>query len=317
VKPREDELRGARSLKIWEDSAGMINLRGAFDPATGAPIKLAIEALVGAELHAARDARRGFGGAAADGAAADGAEAGSAEGAAMHAVAGSVDPLLAEQRSIAQMNADALADIARLSLSSSEAPAVLRSVTVIARVDAEALVSGRGHATIDGIEQPVSVDTARELAMSAGVAPLLMADGCEQLQLGRSRRLFSPAQRAVLIARDGGCAWPGCRRPPSHTQAHHLRWWDRDEGPTDPDNGVMLCAHHHHRVHDSGWMIRIRAGRTWFVPPVHVDSEQRPRPGNVAPGHLVREHFAARRRTRAVPARLSPGSATAEPVRSS
>lgn len=41
VKPREDELRGRRSLSVWEDAAGMINLRGAFDPANGAPIKLA------------------------------------------------------------------------------------------------------------------------------------------------------------------------------------------------------------------------------------------------------------------------------------
>ena len=57
VKPREDELRARRSLKVWEDGSGMINLRGAFDPVNGAPIKLAIEALVSAELRTARDAR--------------------------------------------------------------------------------------------------------------------------------------------------------------------------------------------------------------------------------------------------------------------
>src|SRR4029450_13770395 len=51
VRPREAELRSRRALAIWEDSAGMINLRGALDPATGAPVKLAIETLVGAELH--------------------------------------------------------------------------------------------------------------------------------------------------------------------------------------------------------------------------------------------------------------------------
>lgn len=54
VKPREDELRARRGLSVWQDTAGMINLKGAFDPANGAPIKLAIEALVGAELHRAR-----------------------------------------------------------------------------------------------------------------------------------------------------------------------------------------------------------------------------------------------------------------------
>ncbi|TYL54036.1 HNH endonuclease signature motif containing protein [Agromyces mariniharenae] len=312
VKPREDELRSARSLKIWQDAAGMINLRGAFDPATGAPIKLAIETLVGAELHAARDARHGFGagdgdageaGASATGGSPAAGMSGSdatAGAAASDATAGATapDPLFAEDRSIAQMNADALADIARLSLSSPEAPPALRSATVIARVDADALASGRGHATIDGVDQPVSIQTARELAMSAGISPLFMADGCEKVQLGRSLRLFNSAQRAVLIARDGGCAWPGCPRPPSHTQAHHIDWWTRDRGPTDLDNGIMLCAHHHHRVHGDGWKILIREGRSWFVPPPHLDPDQRPRPGNTAPDHLAREHLAVRRRAR-------------------
>lgn len=282
VKPREDELRSARSLKIWQDAAGMINLRGAFDPATGAPIKLAIETLVGAELHAARDARRAFGT----------AGSGTVPGAA------APDPLFAETRSIAQMNADALADIARLSLSSPEAPSVLRSAMIIARVDADDLVSGRGHATIDGVDHPVSIETVRALAMSAGISPLYMAEGCEKVQFGRSRRLFSAAQRAILIARDGGCAWPGCQRPPSHTQAHHIFWWTRDHGLTDVEHGIMLCDHHHHRVHGDGWKIQIRDGRSWFIPPPHLDPEQRPRPGNIAPDHLAREHLAGRRRAR-------------------
>ncbi|MGW4929701.1 DUF222 domain-containing protein [Agromyces sp. NPDC004153] len=311
VKPREDELRSARSLKIWQDAAGMINLRGAFDPATGAPIKLAIETLVGAELHAARDARHGFGARHGESGVAATAGASSEVGSsptsdsttgsgASNPTAGAAasDPLFAEDRSIAQMNADALADIARLSLSSPEAPPALRSATVIARVDAEAIVTGRGHATIDGVDQPVSIQTARELAMSAGISPLLMADGCEKVQLGRSLRLFNSAQRAVLIARDGGCAWPGCQRPPSHTQAHHIEWWTRDHGPTDLENGIMLCAHHHHRVHGDGWKILIREGRSWFIPPPHLDPVRRPRPGNTAPDHLARGHLAVRRRAR-------------------
>ncbi len=158
---------------------------------------------------------------------------------------------------------------------------------VVARVDAEALAAGRGHASIDGIDQPVSVDTARELAASAGVAPVLMRAGGEVLELGRAARLFSRAQKIALVERDGGCAWPACRRPPSHTQAHHIAWWRRDHGATDLDNGIMLCSHHHHRVHDDGWNIVIRERRSWFIPPPHLDPYQRPRPGNVAPRHLV------------------------------
>ena len=272
VKPREDELRSQRGLRIWEDRAGMIQLQGAFDPANGAPIKLAVEALVSAELHRARDAKRGFG------ASVDGEHVRAVGG--LSRADGEPDEVFDEQRTIAQMNADALADIARLSLGAKQAPAALRQVTVVARIDAESLVGGHGHATIDGIDQPVSVATARELAMSAGISPLLLDHRSEPLELGRAARLFTPAQKLALVERDGGCAWPACNRPPSHTQAHHIRWWKRHRGRTDLGNGIMLCSHHHHRVHDDGWVITVRDAQTWFTPPAHLDPQQRPRPGN-------------------------------------
>ncbi|MGW9629441.1 DUF222 domain-containing protein [Agromyces sp. NPDC055520] len=232
-------------------------------------------------LHRARDAKRGFGTAgtgfdAAAGVAGD-PEAG---GSGREGVGTEPDELFDEQRTIAQMNADALADIARLSLGAKQAPAALRQATVVARIDAESLATGHGHATIDGIDQPVSVATVRELAMSAGISPVLLGRHAEPLALGRAARLFTPAQKLALIERDGGCAWPACNRPPSHTQAHHIRWWKRHKGRIDLSNGIMLCSHHHHRVHDDGWVITVRDGQTWFTPPLHLDPQQRPRPGN-------------------------------------
>ncbi|MFD6054035.1 DUF222 domain-containing protein [Agromyces sp. NPDC060279] len=263
VKPREDELRARRGLRIWQDQAGMVNVRGAFDPVNGALVKSAIDALVSAELHRARDATRG-------GHAARPTATGS-EG----------DRVTAETRTIAQLNADALTDLARHTLGCTEVP-TLRAVTVVVRADAEALAAGRGAASIDGIEQPVSLETVRELISSAGISPMLIGRGELPLKLGRSARLFTPAQKLALAERDGGCAWPECMRPPSHTEAHHIAWWNRDEGPTDLDNGILLCSHHHHRVHDDGWTIRIRDGHSWFTPPAHLDPQQRPRPGNRA-----------------------------------
>jgi Domain of unknown function (DUF222) len=266
VRPREEEQRARRGLSIWEDAAGMINLRGAFDPVNGAPIKLAIETLVGAELHRARDAKRPFGQ----------SRAGIPDG----ADAAAADAMFDEERTIVQLNADALADIARLSLSSADAPPALRGAVVVTRIDNGALVTGEGHATIDGIDQPISGASAREIAASAGIIPLILGRKSEVLDLGRAARRFTPAQKLALIERDGGCAWPGCHRPPSHTQAHHIRWWKRDRGKTNLSNGIMLCSHHHHRVHDDGWHIEVREHRTWFTPPAHLDPEQRPRAGN-------------------------------------
>ncbi|MFD4422607.1 DUF222 domain-containing protein [Agromyces sp. NPDC058484] len=312
VRPREDEQRGLRSLKIWEDSAGMINLRGRFDPETGAPIKVAVESLVGAELHRARDARPGFG--ATDAATADAATGDAATGDAAGTRADAVisatdattdattddaahpsadgradisaDVAMAEQRSIDQMNADALADIARLAISAAgDTLPALAFATVVARIDLDDLRTGTGYATIDGIDQPVPAATARQLAASAGIIPMVCGGDGEVLDLGRSKRLFSKAQRLALAERDGGCAHPGCRRPVAHTQAHHIRWWKRHHGPSDLENGVLLCAFHHGLLHRNGWRIEIRANRAWFIPPPHIDPEQRPRAGNRSP-HL-------------------------------
>jgi len=273
VKPREDELRAAREFRIWEDEHGMIRFTGAADPVNGAPIKLAIETLVGAELHRARDAKRRSPGTTTH-------PAGGAAGLAGIENGAAIDDVFDEQRTIVQMNLDALADIARHSLGAKDGPVPLRQATVVVRTDAEALGAGRGHGMIDGIDQPVSISSIRQIAMSAGISLLYVGDGCEKVTFSRSRRLFTQAQKLVLIERDGGCAWPGCARPPSHTQAHHVRWWRRHKGGTDLDNGIMLCSHHHHRIHDDGWIILIEHGFTWFVPPSHLDSTRRPRAGN-------------------------------------
>ncbi|MFD6055900.1 DUF222 domain-containing protein [Agromyces sp. NPDC060279] len=302
VQPREDELRARRSLSIREDRFGMVLVRGAFDPESGAAIKTAVDALVGAALRAGRGGNRT-----------------EARGSGHDPVGrASVDPLFREDRSIAQLNADALADLARHALGCGDAPTALRRVTVVARVDAEALTTGEGHATIDGIDQPVSIATARALALSAGISPLLLGEGRARLDLGRAARLFSTEQKLVLVDRDGGCAWPGCLRPPGYAEAHHIAWWQRDEGRTDTGNGIMLCSHHHHRVHRDGWRIHVHDDRSWFVPPAHLDPQQVPRPGNLASERRIAERFAKRRRapgaSRGAPRRSSPSApATPQP----
>lgn len=84
------------------------------------------------------------------------------------------------------------------------------------------------------------------------------------LDLGREQRLFSRAQRVMLAARDGGCRWPGCTRPPSYCEAHHCDHWQAEQGNTDIDRGILLCRHHHMLLHNNGWHIT-RKGRNRFV----------------------------------------------------
>ncbi|MGA6128264.1 MULTISPECIES: DUF222 domain-containing protein [unclassified Microbacterium] len=87
------------------------------------------------------------------------------------------------------------------------------------------------------------------------------------LAVGRDERLFTRAQRVALAARDGGCLWPGCERPPSYCEAHHSVPWS-EGGRTDTDEGVLLCRFHHLLLHNNGWRIeRVEAGFVLHAPP--------------------------------------------------
>jgi len=101
---------------------------------------------------------------------------------------------------------------------------------------------------------PVPPRLIRRLACDAGLVPAVLAGDGEVLDLGRKRRLFSPAQRAALIARDKGCAFPGCTIPASWCEAHHLEPWQHG-GTTSVANGALLCSHHHHVIHLGEWRI--------------------------------------------------------------
>jgi hypothetical protein len=122
----------------------------------------------------------------------------------------------------------------------------------------------------------VAAATIRKLACDADVIPVLLGTHGEILDLGRRNRLFTPAQRLALTARDQGCAFPNCTIPAPWCEAHHITYWSQD-GPTNVSNGVLLCSHHHHLIHKEQWTIQAGHGTPWFTPPRHIDPAQRPR----------------------------------------
>lgn len=250
VAPREDELRGSRALHIREDRDGMVVVTAKLDPEHAAPVTAAISGIVSAELSAQRE------------------------------FDDSGDPD-APRRSIPMMQADALTMLCEHLLGCAQTDVPLQGAAVVVRVTLDDLQNGTGAATIDGVTTPVSIATARRMAADAGVIPCVLGVEGEILDWGRRKRLFTRSQRLALVERDGGCV--ACGAPPGHTKVHHLRWWSRDTGPTDLDNGVLLCTSCHHRIHDSGWEIRIEGvgvrASVWLIPPRWVDPEQRPRLG--------------------------------------
>ncbi|KAA0021599.1 DUF222 domain-containing protein, partial [Antrihabitans cavernicola] len=104
------------------------------------------------------------------------------------------------------------------------------------------------------------------------------------LHLGRTSRLASGEQRLILIPFDRGCTKPRCDKPPSLCAVHHVKDWV-EGGETDIDGETFACDGCHALITktETGWQT-IKAdddhefpGRTLWIPPKHIDPEQKPR----------------------------------------
>lgn len=119
-------------------------------------------------------------------------------------------------------------------------------------------------------------ESLRMLACDCAVVPIVMDGRGQPLDVGRITRTIPDGLRRAVAARDLGCAHPGCNRPPSWCEVHHVRAWE-DGGETKLSNCVMLCKIHHRLLHHSEWLVRIRDGLPEFIPPTWIDLERRPR----------------------------------------
>ena len=183
-----------------------------------------------------------------------------------------------DERTTEQLASDAFTELLRQAATLD--PAVLvgsGAPAVRILVSADSLASGGGYGVVERSGESVSLPTVERLACAGGTQTVLLDSVGNVLDLGREQRLYSARQRVALAVRDGGCRWVGCDRPPSWTEAHHIDHWARDGGRTDLDRGILLCRHHHLRLHNEGWRIVRRAGRFWLEPP----------PGSGRPGALL------------------------------
>lgn len=249
IADREAARREQRSFTLTTLSSGMTRAVWLMDPETAASVS--------ALYDRATSPRRG------------GPRFVSEEGRA-HA-----DAILADERTTAQLASDVLVELLRhgadadsRELLGSGAP----SLSVL--LTAEALESGSGHGFLEGQADAVSIETVERLACSGGVTTVGFDASGQPLDVGREQRLYTKRQRKALAARDGGCRAPGCDRPPSWTEAHHIHHWAHG-GRTDIADGILLCRYHHLLFHNHGWAVEREGGHYWVVPPRSVDPEQR------------------------------------------
>jgi hypothetical protein len=123
---------------------------------------------------------------------------------------------------------------------------------------------------------PISAKAVERLACDCAVTRIILGSDSTVIDVGRAKRTISGPQRKALKVRDGGCTWPGCDRPVSMTEGHHLVHWIHN-GPGDLPNLTLVCYRHHWMVHEGGWQIaRTDEGRLVTIPP-QTGLELRPR----------------------------------------
>jgi hypothetical protein len=173
-----------------------------------------------------------------------------------------------DPRTPAQRRADALATICREYRALADLPDRHTQRPAVAVTIPWASLSAPNDAGLPGDLEwggTISAATARRLACDADLTRIITGPDGAPLDVGRrSRTVTGPIWKA-LVARDGGCVFPLCNRPPAWTEAHHVVHWAFD-GPTSLDNTALLCHEDHHNVHEGGWHLATDiATRRWVA----------------------------------------------------
>ncbi len=171
-----------------------------------------------------------------------------------------------DPRSPAQRRSDALLALVQRAVRTPDSTLPSASAAhVVVTMDYERLVEAVRGVGVTATGHVLSPETVRRLACDAGVTPMVLGSDGAPLDVGRTRRLFTAAQRRALWERDRGCTFPGCTAPPAWTEAHHVVHWIRG-GATDLLNAALLCGRHHRHVHSRDLTASVTAtGVTWHT----------------------------------------------------
>lgn len=101
-------------------------------------------------------------------------------------------------------------------------------------------------------------ETVRRLACEANIIPVVLNGKGMPLDVGRSSRLATAAQRTALRVKHETCSFPRCDVPFDRCEVHHLVDWN-NRGATDLANLTPVCTRHHHLLHEGGWKARLTA----------------------------------------------------------
>jgi hypothetical protein len=262
AEPRDERLFRKRAFHLGAERGGLVPFSGQLEPLGAALLKSAF-----AEADNSRAVPRFL------------SEADERAGATFVATeTGETTITLIDRRSREQRHYDVFTGLLRAGTrSTGTVPGEMKSTAVVtAVITLDDLRAKTGVGWIEGIDEPVSASTVQRLVCEAGYAPLLLGDNGEVLAYGRTRRLFSDAQKRAMAVRDGGCV--NCGAPPGECEGHHVLEWGADDGPTDIENGVLLCSACHHMIHINDFTLRMIGGMPHILAPPWLDPSQTWRP---------------------------------------
>lgn len=182
-----------------------------------------------------------------------------------------------DHRSLAQRQHDAMLVVGRIALMSGNLGQLNGlPVSVIIRTTLQDLESRAGV----GVTGGGTIVPIRDVVRLAGHANHYLAvfDGAtgSALDLFRTRRVASAAQRIMLIARDGGCTKPCCTVGAYGSQIHHARRDWAAGGLTNVDDLALACGPDNRMVDaKGGWTTTVNArGDVEWAPPPQLDTGQ-------------------------------------------
>ena len=160
-------------------------------------------------------------------------------------------------------DADALQDVCRFFLDHQQHhPGGRHRPHLNVVVDADDLAVGRPGRFADGTS--LNGPAVQRLACDAAVHRAVVEGPSTILDYGTSTRTIPTPLWNALVVRDEHCRFPGCDRPATWCDGHHVRWVERG-GATRLANLVLACRRHHHLLHTPGWMARLDDDGTFTV----------------------------------------------------
>ncbi len=181
-----------------------------------------------------------------------------------------------DARSLGQRQHDAMLAAGRIALMSGDLGKLNGlPVTVIIRTTLQDLES-RAGVGVSGAGTVVPIGEVIRMAAHANHY-LAVFDGAtgSALNLFRAKRIASPAQRIMLIGRDGGCTKPCCTVGAYGSQVHHVTADWADGGNTNVDELGLACGPDNRSVGPGGWTTRMNErGEVEWIPPPDLDTGQ-------------------------------------------